>query len=185
MTNAAADQSSNRPLNAPATPRDLAWVVVLAAGALALRLYHLDWQGLWHDEAGSVTIARAPLSHILDFFLHRTEPFELNPPVYYLLLRAWTSVVGTTDLAVRLLSAVAGAAAMPLAWRLGRRLFGVRAALYGAAFVAVSQLGVMFSRRHAATRSWCRCGSSRATHSFTHGRTAVAAPGRSPPSPRC
>ena len=145
MTNAAADQSSNRPLNAPATPRDLAWVVVLVAGALALRLYHLDWQGLWHDEAGSVTIARAPLSRVLDFFLHRTEPFELNPPVY-LLLRAWTSVVGTTDLAVRLLSAVAGAAAVPLAWRLGRRLFGERAALYGAAFVAVSQLGVMFSQ---------------------------------------
>lgn len=142
----AVDPLSNRPAHTSATPRDAALVAGLFLVALALRVYHLDWQGLWHDEAGSVTIARAPLSHVLDFFLHRTEPFELNPPVYYVLLRAWTSVAGTSDVAVRLLSAVVGSAAVPLAWRLGRRLFGARTALYGATLVAVSQLGVMFSQ---------------------------------------
>lgn len=146
MISAAPDPSSTHTRRDGLTSRDVLRVAALCAVALALRFYRLDWQGLWHDEAGSAAIARAPLAGFLDFFQHRTEPFELNPPVYYLLLRAWTSVVGTGDIGLRSLSAVAGASAVPLAWRLGLRLFGRRAAFYGATLVAVSQLGVMFSQ---------------------------------------
>jgi 4-amino-4-deoxy-L-arabinose transferase-like glycosyltransferase len=123
----------------------LALIVAVGAG---LRLYQLDAQSLWHDEAISLTVAREPITDIPGFF--RSEgsrpPFEYNPPVYSYLLHAWLALTGVGGFEARLLSALAGVAALPVLFLLVRRIYDDGTGLLAAALLAVSQLGVMFSQ---------------------------------------
>jgi mannosyltransferase len=54
---------------------------------------------------------------------------DTSPPLYYLLLNAWTRGFGTGDGALRLFSVVWAAACFPLLWLLARRIGGRRAAV--------------------------------------------------------
>jgi mannosyltransferase len=93
-------------------------VGLVLAAAVALRFAAVS--DLWLDEAQSVAIATQPsLGGVLAALRE-----DGAPPVYYLLLTAWTSVFGTSDVAVRALSGLASVAALPLVWALGRRLGG-------------------------------------------------------------
>lgn len=53
---------------------------------------------------------------------------DTSPPLYYLLLNAWTRLFGTSDAAVRLASAACALACFPLLWAVARRIGGVRVA---------------------------------------------------------
>jgi 4-amino-4-deoxy-L-arabinose transferase-like glycosyltransferase len=153
------------PISSPERPRYWALVCIVAAGA-GLRLWQLDGQSLWHDEAISLTVARAPLAQIPAFFQSQEGrlPFEYNPPVYAYLLHVWLAIFGSGDWQARLLSAFAGAGAIVALYALGRRLFGEAAGLMAALLLAVSQLGVMVAQeaRHYALfmllvlmTAWC------------------------------
>ncbi|MEX2290007.1 MAG: glycosyltransferase family 39 protein [Mycobacteriales bacterium] len=74
---------------------------------------------LWLDEVISVEIARLPLPD-----LYAALRQDGAPPLYYLLLKAWMTLVGTGTVAVRLLTALLVPVALLLAWRLGSRLDG-------------------------------------------------------------
>lgn len=54
-------------------------------------------QPLWRDEAFSVLFAAKPLRDVI-------MQSSLEPPVYYVLLKFWTMIFGTGEIAVRLLS---------------------------------------------------------------------------------
>ncbi|HEX3551880.1 MAG TPA: glycosyltransferase family 39 protein [Thermoanaerobaculia bacterium] len=62
---------------------------------------------------------------------------DTSPPLYYLLLWAWTLAVGTSDAALRLFSAICSLAALPLLRSMAREIAGERAALAACAFYAV------------------------------------------------
>jgi len=116
----------------------LAGALVLVTVGLVLRLVTVS--DLWLDEALSVNIAKLPLVDI---------PAALgrdgHPPLYYVLLHLWISVVGDGDLAVRSLSGVASVVTLPVVWLVGHRLGGRRAA-WGAAFVlAVNPFAIRYA----------------------------------------
>ena len=69
--------------------------------ALALRLYHLGAQEIWADEAFSFRLATS--SGWPNDLLR-----ESNPPLYFILLWAWTNLFGITEVGIRSLSAVIG-----------------------------------------------------------------------------
>ena len=95
--------------------------VVLAGGvamaALVARFFVPS--ALWMDEALSVNIAKLPLGQITDALRH-----DGHPPLYYLLLHGWMSIFGEGDRAVRALSGLISLLALPLAYRVGRRVGG-------------------------------------------------------------
>jgi mannosyltransferase len=110
--------------------------------ALGLRLYRLDSQSLWYDEAFSVYLARMDLEEITG----RTAA-DIQPPLYYYLLHDWIALFGDGEAALRSLSVLFGVLAVPLmcavAWQLFRsRLTGLLAAL----LVAVSPLHVWYGQ---------------------------------------
>ena len=77
----------------------VAGVLALALG-LWLRLTALEVQSLWFDEGGTLGVALA------------ADPFELlrldrHPPLSFLAFRAWVTVFGESDVAVRMLPALA------------------------------------------------------------------------------
>lgn len=118
----------------------LAALIVLAA---ALRLATLTEQGFWYDEAFTpVHVLHAGLGATLKSFVHS----ENTPPLWYLLAWADARVLGDGALALRLPSALAGIATVPVVWAIGSELSGRRAALIGAALVAVNPLFVWYSQ---------------------------------------
>ena len=61
-----------------------------------------------------------------------------SPPVYWLLLRGWTRLVGTVDFALRVFSALAMSVAFSATWVLVRRLAGFTAATVACSVVFFS-----------------------------------------------
>lgn len=121
----------------------LAAVTLLAA---VLRLSTLDLQSFWYDEAFT------PL-HVLHPSLWATlrsvTHTENTPPLWYVLEWADSRLLGTGEVALRLPSALAGIATVPVAWAIASEIEGAptrRAAIVCAALVAVNPLFVWYSQ---------------------------------------
>ncbi len=96
------------------------WTGVGLAGlTFALRLFRLDFQSLWRDEIDAIRFASVPLPDLLLTFV---QPGQ-NGPLYHLLLRCWLSLVGDSGFSLRFFSLIFGVLAVPLIFRLARRLF--------------------------------------------------------------
>jgi mannosyltransferase len=90
--------------------------------AFALRVMGLEFQSLWRDEVDALRFALQPLADVLQMFVSPGE----NGPLYYLLLRPWLRVAGQSEFSLRFFSAALGVLAVPLVYRLARRLFASR-----------------------------------------------------------
>jgi mannosyltransferase len=118
----------------------LAAIVLLAA---LLRLGTLGRQSLWFDEAFTPVYV---FHHSLGATLHAITQTENTPPLWYVLDWAVSRVLGDGAVSLRLLSALAGIATVPVVWAIGRRLADSRAALVAATLVAVNPLFVWYSQ---------------------------------------
>ena len=72
---------------------------------------------MWLDEAWSWSQATMSAGTLI----RSTAAGDIHPPLYYVLLKAWTAVFGESPSGLRSLSVVASLLAMVLAWRLGSR----------------------------------------------------------------
>ncbi|MGH2855108.1 MAG: glycosyltransferase family 39 protein [Solirubrobacteraceae bacterium] len=136
----------------------LAALVLVGA---ALRLATLDLQSFWYDEAFTpVHVLHASLGATLESVVHR----ENTPPLWYALIWGWSRAAGTGEVALRLPSALAGAATVAVAWGIGKELAGRRTAIATAALVACNPLLVWYSQEArayglfvllAALAMWC------------------------------
>jgi mannosyltransferase len=118
----------------------LAALVVLAA---ALRFSTLGLQSFWYDEAYTpVHVLHTSLSATLRAMVHS----ENTPPLWYVIEWVDYRVLGSGEFALRLPSALAGVATVPVAWAIGQELAGRSAAIITAALVAVIPLFVWYSQ---------------------------------------
>jgi len=114
--------------------------IVLAA--LALRLYRIDAQSAWVDEAWTVHAAASPWPAMM-----RQLVTDFNhPPLHTMVASWWFDVVHVGVLQARLLSALFGTAAVAALYWAGRQAFDRRVALIASALLAVSQLGIVYSQ---------------------------------------
>ncbi|HEX2085223.1 MAG TPA: glycosyltransferase family 39 protein, partial [Solirubrobacteraceae bacterium] len=118
----------------------------IVAAAAALRFAGLGDQSYWYDEAVTVTVLDGSLGDVLS----RLPDTESTPPLYYLLAWAWSQVAGLSEAGLRSLSAVAGAAAVPVAYLAARdaagRPQGAQAGLVAAGVVAANPMLVWYSQ---------------------------------------
>ncbi len=120
------------------------WIVVglTAAGAL-LRFATLGLQSYHHDEVVTAErILRGDFGHAMDAVGYS----ESAPPLYYALAWFWTQLTGTGEVGLRSLSALAGAATIPVAFFIGDELRGRRTGLMAAALVAVNPMLLWYSQ---------------------------------------
>jgi hypothetical protein len=118
----------------------LAALIVLAA---ALRFSTLGLQSFWYDEAYTpVHVLHTSLPATLRAMVHS----ENTPPLWYLIEWVDYRVLGSGEFALRLPSALAGVATVPVAWAIGQELAGRSAAIITAALVAVNPLFVWYSQ---------------------------------------
>jgi mannosyltransferase len=114
---------------------------ILLVGA-ALRLYALDDDPFWLDEAHTANFTTLSLPQLLSW----SDPYDLgNPPGYVLLLKVWVQV-SRSDVWMRTFSALAGVLTLPVVYLIGLRLFGRRVALVAMAFLALAGYHIRFSQ---------------------------------------
>lgn len=118
-------------------------VTAIASLGLGLRLFRLDYQGLWYDEARSVYVSRLTFSEMIQSIV---EVSWNHPPLYYYTLRLWYLMFGSGDFQARLLSVIFGTLSIVLIYILARTLFDRWTAIVAAFLLAVSQLGIMYSQ---------------------------------------
>lgn len=116
VTGAPAPEPIAPPRLAPAGAR--LFLILLSLGAFALRVSTLARQSLWRDEVDAIFMALRPLEQTLSMFTAMAQ----NGPLYFLTLRPWLQIAGSSEFSLRFLSAAAGVAAIPLLWQVARRL---------------------------------------------------------------
>ncbi len=117
---------------------DLVGLAAVAVVGAVLRV--LQRSPLWLDEALSSNIAALPIRDIPDALRH-----DGHPPLYYVVLHVWQDLVGDGDVAVRLLSGLAGLVLLPLAFVAAGRLGGRRAAWAATLLVALNPYVLRYS----------------------------------------
>jgi len=114
---------------------------LLSAAALAIRLWCLVCKPFWFDECFSVEIARIGWGN----FFHLLWWREANMSLYYLLLRIWLHL-GRSPFFIRSLSAVVGAATVPVIYWLAKVLYDRRVALIAAVLFVFNAYDVRYSQ---------------------------------------
>jgi len=119
---------------------DLAILFVGLAIFFTITLINAPRASIWFDEAFSAYIARFSFWDIA-----RYTASDVHPPFYYWLLKIWSSLFGTTELAYRSLSILLGGAATTVAFFLSRKLFGRKVAWLSLVFLILSPMLIRYS----------------------------------------
>ncbi len=116
-------------------------VIVLTVLAAGLRLWAINAQSFWYDEAVAARLAQSPFG---DLILGRAKD-NGNPPLYWLCVKAWTHVFGRSEAGFRSFSVACGVLSVSLLAFLGRQLLGPKVGILAAGLLAVSPLQIELS----------------------------------------
>lgn len=124
----------------------LALLLVLAFG---WRLVGLTIQSFWRDEIDVIYLALRPLGDTFDMFISPAQ----NGPLYYLLIRPWIGIMGSSEFATRFISVCCGTLAVAVLWQTARRLlpgagrrWTANAPLLAALFLAANPYQLWYSQ---------------------------------------
>ena len=119
------------------------WLVIIITmiGAFQ-RVFLLGIKGMGFDETISMWLADHSVADMLPWIVK----IDKHPPLYYLLLHYWIGLNGDTPFDVRLLSALFGAATIPIIYLIGKRMSGVVMGLAAAVILALSPFNIRFAQ---------------------------------------
>jgi uncharacterized membrane protein len=112
--------------------------ILLCLLAFGLRVFHLNFQPIWFDE----DLAYQRATATLDISLASIDGSSL----YYLLLRGWVELAGSSLYALRFFSALCGTLALPLIYQVTRRLLGREVALATLTAAAFAPFYIYYSQ---------------------------------------
>ena len=98
--------------------RNISWLVVIILIAFTLRLLLLGEQSLWYDEGVTWMLSQMPLTELIQW-----TAADIQPPLYYLIIRATDIIFGDSEWALRFPSTVLNILTIPVIYVLARRLF--------------------------------------------------------------
>ena len=124
-----------------ADPAVVAVVALTLLGAF-LRFWRIGHQGFWFDEGNTALLVHFPPGKMLGLI----PQTESTPPLYYCVAWVWARIFGSSETALRSLSALAGVAMIPVVYGAGAKLVSRRAGVFGAAFAACSPLLIWYSQ---------------------------------------
>jgi len=118
-------------------------LIAIVCLAAALRFHGLAAENLWTDEGTSLVLSGGDsLAEVVTDVAAR----DSHPPLYLLLLHLWRRAFGSSDFAIRSLSALLGAACVPAIFLVGSTLYDRRVGLGAALVVAALPVAVRFSQ---------------------------------------
>lgn len=118
------------------------FIAILLLG-LFLRIYHLDEESLWVDEAYTLQHAQAEsLTEMLQGIIQT----EGAPPGHYLLLYYGIKIFADSEFSLRFPSMIFGLLSIVLLYKLGTLLFNRNIALMASLFLSTSMLQILYSQ---------------------------------------
>ena len=109
---------------------------------LALRLTSLN-QSLWLDEAIEILAVK---NNSFFSLITRYSLGDFHPPLYHAVLKSWDSIFGFSEVSSRFPSVIFGLLTVFFVYLIGKKLFGQRAGLIAALFMAANPLAVYYSQ---------------------------------------
>lgn len=94
------------------------WPLLCLGLAAVLRLNGLTWHSLDGDEGASLNLAHQTWATLLMHWADTT--LDPHPMLYYAMLKSWLMLMGESDVALRLLSALSGIVVVALFYRVAR-----------------------------------------------------------------
>jgi mannosyltransferase len=134
---------------------------ILLLVAFALRIGSITFQSLWRDEVDAICFAQLPLLQSLPetrLTFTPTCPSNIpsllgafsqqgfNGPLYFLMLRGWLVLAGSSELSIRFMSLGFGLIGIALIYALGKRLFNRSIGFIAAGLLAFSAYHVWYSQ---------------------------------------
>ncbi len=107
-----------------------------------LRFVGIGHQGFWFDEGNTALLVHFSPGKMLGLI----PQSESTPPLYYCVAWAWARVFGYGEAGLRSLSALAGAATVPVAYGAARKLISERAGVIAAALTACNPFLIWYSQ---------------------------------------
>jgi 4-amino-4-deoxy-L-arabinose transferase-like glycosyltransferase len=117
------------------------WLLFTFLIGFGLLTWQLDDKSFWCDELFTVRMADSSPGQILT-----AVAADLHPPLYFLFIKGWAEITGTSESTLRLPSVVFALLGLFCTWRLGIRTVGHNAAQIGVMALACSPLFIEFSR---------------------------------------
>ncbi|MGA2062905.1 MAG: glycosyltransferase family 39 protein [Thermoguttaceae bacterium] len=99
------------------------FLLIICFAAL-LYLFNINFSEIWIDEAFTKALVRHPFSQICSLVAG-----DFHPPLYFLGLKLFTSVVGLNDFTIRLFSVIGALSTLIIGYIVGQRVFGKYGAL--------------------------------------------------------
>ena len=118
-----------------------ALVILLILGGF-LRLFHFPHLELSHDELSAWWRLRFPDFHSL---LYKGIAVDAHPPLVQVFLYYWTHIFGDSTFSLRFPFLISSLICLPLSFKIGKRLFGAATGLWLLAFIATTQLAIVFA----------------------------------------
>lgn len=119
----------------------LALLLVLAI-AIYLNFFSLSSIGLWHDEAFSVLLIKYDFREMM----YRIG-LDVHPPLYYIILKAWSFILGNSLFSLRAFSAVAGILSVAASYLFVKQIFKKKKfAIISAALIAFNCFQIQYAR---------------------------------------
>jgi 4-amino-4-deoxy-L-arabinose transferase-like glycosyltransferase len=110
--------------------------------AFLIRLVNLN-QSFWLDEA---TTAKVVLEYDYRTIVTQFSPTDFHPPLYYLFIKLWTSIAGTSEIALRMPSVLFSLAAGYFVYLSGKVLKSEKVGLWAAVFFLFNPLVIYYSQ---------------------------------------
>lgn len=108
---------------------------------LVLRIISLN-QSLWLDEATTALISKMSLGDIFTKFL----PGDFHPPFYYILMKGWVSLFGSSEISLRIPSVMFGLGLVFFVYLIAKKLFDKKTATVSSLLAATSGLLIYYSQ---------------------------------------
>jgi len=122
--------------------------LILVLLAFGLYMWRADAKGIWWDESLSLYRAQRTVPHILSNRIDYlgSSTIDQHPPLYFLLLHAFTRLCGESDMVLRFPSALFATLIVPLLYDMGIRLRNRNTGLLAALFGALSPLYLHYAQ---------------------------------------
>lgn len=116
-------------------------IIVILLAAAAARFHRLGAQSLWYDEG----LAYGHSLRTLPELISQLQP-NVHVPAYFALLGGWQRLTGSSEFALRMLSALFSLLGVAWTYALGARLFHPIAGLAAAALVALNSFSIYYAQ---------------------------------------
>jgi 4-amino-4-deoxy-L-arabinose transferase-like glycosyltransferase len=123
------------------------FIIILWVLAVLSRFYRIDRESIWLDEAYSFWFApQADIQHVIKFLTFNGFWWDPHPILYYTLLRYWLKIFGTSEFALRSLSAVFGILVIVLTYSIGKKLINESVGILASLLVLTSPPNLWYSQ---------------------------------------